>query len=160
MNARAKFFEMGEARAEGFFNISQAAKASGVSAKMIRHYEEIGLIPKVGRTVAGYRLYREPDVHVLRFVRRARDLGFSMKEIEALIGLWTNRRRASAEVKRMAVKHIADLDAKIAELQAMRGALQVLSDHCHGDGRPECPILDDLAGGPGKPRAPSREEAP
>ena len=136
---------MGEARAEGFLNISQAAKASGVSAKMIRHYEEIGLIPRVGRTVAGYRLYREPDVHLLRFVRRARDLGFSVKEIELLLGLWTNRRRASADVKRLAQKHIADLDAKIAEMQAMRGSLMELARHCHGDGRPDCPILDDLA---------------
>jgi MerR family transcriptional regulator, copper efflux regulator len=146
MSARPKYFEMGEARAEGCFNISAAAKASGVSTKMIRHYEEIGLIAKAGRTVAGYRLYREPDVHVLRFVRRSRDLGFSMKEIEALLGLWTNRRRASAEVKRMAVQHIADLDAKIAELQAMRGTLKALADHCHGDGRPDCPILDELSG--------------
>jgi MerR family transcriptional regulator, copper efflux regulator len=146
MNAKPKYFEMGEARADGFFNISQAAEASGVSAKMIRHYEEIGLIPKVGRTLAGYRLYREPDVHVLRFVRRSRDLGFSVKEIEALLGLWTNRRRASGDVKRLAQKHIADLDAKIAEMQAMRGTLQALAEHCHGDGRPDCPILDDLAG--------------
>ena len=132
--------------AEGFLNISQAAKASGVSAKMIRHYEEIGVVRKAARTAAGYRIYREPDVHLLRFIRRARDLGFSMKEIEALLGLWSNRRRASSEVKRMAVKHIADLDAKIAELQAMRATLQDLAAHCHGDQRPDCPILDDLAG--------------
>jgi len=137
---------MGEARAEGFFNISQAAKASGVSAKMIRHYEASGLLPEVGRTVAGYRLYRETNVHVLRFVRRARDLGFSLKEIETLLGLWSNRRRASADVKRLAQRHIADLDAKIAEMQAMRASLVMLATHCHGDGRPECPILDDLAG--------------
>jgi MerR family copper efflux transcriptional regulator len=153
MSARPKYFEMGEARAEGFFNISQAAKASGVSAKMIRHYEEIGLIPKVGRTVAGYRIYREPDVHILRFIRRSRDLGFSMKEIETLLGLWINRRRASADVKRLAQKHIADLDAKIAELQAMRGSLVTLARHCHGDGRPDCPILDDLARPPGRKEA-------
>ena len=132
---------------DGFFNISRAAQASGVSAKMIRHYERTGLIPKAGRTVAGYRIYREPDVHILRFIRRARDLGFSMKEIAALLGLWVNRRRASAEVKRLAVKHIADLDAKIAEMQAMRSTLRDLAHHCHGDHRPDCPILDDLAGG-------------
>lgn len=132
--------------AEGFLNIGRAAKASGVSAKMIRHYEEIGVVRKAARTVAGYRMYRELDVQVLRFIRRSRDLGFSMKEIEALLGLWSNRRRASSEVKRMAVKHIADLDAKIAELQAMRGTLRDLADHCHGDERPDCPILDDLAG--------------
>jgi Cu(I)-responsive transcriptional regulator len=146
MKPTAKYFEMGDARADGFFNISQAAEASGVSAKMIRHYEDIGLIPRAGRTVAGYRLYREPDVHTLRFVRRARDLGFSMKEIGTLLGLWTNRRRASAEVKRLATRHIADLDAKIAEMQAMRSTLQALAEHCHGDQRPDCPILDDLAG--------------
>jgi len=127
-------------------NIGQAAAASGVSAKMIRHYEEIGLVPKAGRTGAGYRLYREADVHRLRFVRRARDLGFSMKEIEALLGLWNDRRRASSEVKLLAMKHIADLDQKIAELQAMRRTLAELSRHCHGDHRPDCPILEDLAG--------------
>ena len=127
-------------------NIGEAARASGVSAKMIRHYEEIGLIPKAGRTGAGYRLYREADVHRLRFVRRARDLGFSMKEIEALLGLWNDRRRASSEVKRLATRHIADLDQKIAELQAMRRTLAGLSRHCHGDHRPDCPILEDLAG--------------
>ena len=127
-------------------NIGEAARASGVSAKMIRHYEEIGLIPKAGRTGTNYRVYREADVHRLRFVRRARDLGFSMAEIEALLGLWNNRRRASSEVKRLATKHIADLDRRIAELQAMRGTLAALSRHCHGDQRPDCPILEDLAG--------------
>ena len=127
-------------------NIGEAAKASGVSAKMIRHYEEIGLVPKPGRTQAGYRVYREADVHRLRFVRRARDLGFSMKEIETLLGLWNNRRRASSEVKRLATQHIADLDRRIAELQAMRRTLAELSRHCHGDHRPDCPILEDLAG--------------
>lgn len=126
--------------------ISRASEASGVSAKMIRHYEDIGLVPKAGRTMAGYRLYRESDVHSLRFIRRARDLGFSIKEIGALLGLWSNRRRASAEVKRLAVKHIADLDAKIVEMQAMRDTLKTLARHCHGDSRPDCPILDDLAG--------------
>lgn len=128
------------------FNIGEAAEASGVSAKMIRHYEDIGLIPKAGRTGSGYRLYRDADLHRLRFVRRARDLGFSMKEIEALLGLWNDRRRASSEVKRLATKHIVDLDQKIAELQAMRRTLAELSRHCHGDHRPDCPILDDLAG--------------
>ena len=130
----------------GPLNIGEAARASGVSAKMIRHYEEIGLVPKAGRTASGYRLYGDSDVHRLRFVKRARDLGFSMKEIEALLGLWDNRRRASSEVKRLAAKHIADLDEKIAELQAMRRTLADLSRHCHGDHRPECPILEDLAG--------------
>jgi len=131
---------------QALLNIGEAAVSSGVSAKMIRHYEEIGLVPKPGRTQAGYRVYREADVHRLRFVRRARDLGFSMKEIETLLGLWNNRRRASSEVKRLATQHIADLDRRIAELQAMRRTLAELSRHCHGDHRPDCPILEDLAG--------------
>lgn len=126
-------------------NIGRAAEASGVSAKMIRHYEGIGLLPKAGRTLSGYRLYRESDVHVLRFVRRARDLGFSVGEIRELLGLWRNRRRASADVKRLVEKHVKDLDARIAELEAMRATLVDLSKHCHGDHRPECPIIDDLA---------------
>jgi Cu(I)-responsive transcriptional regulator len=142
-----RYFELAEARRDGYFNIGEAAVASGVSAKMIRHYEQAGLLPKAGRTVAGYRIYREADVHVLRFVRRARDLGFSIREIGALLGLWSNRRRASSEVKRLALKQIAALDAKIAELQGMRRALQHLADHCQGDHRPDCPILDDLAEG-------------
>ena len=127
-------------------NIGEAAKASGVSAKMIRHYEETGLVPKAGRTQSGYRVYREDDVHVLRFVRRARDLGFSLQEIKALLGLWGNRRRASGDVKRLAERHVAELDRRIAEMQAMRRTLVDLSRHCHGDHRPDCPILDDLAG--------------
>ena len=138
-------FELSEARRGGMLNIGEAAAAAGVSAKMIRHYEENGLIPKVGRTVAGYRIYRESDVHMLRFIRRARDLGFSMKEIDGLLGLWMNRRRASSDVKRLAMKHVEELDAKIIELQAMRRTLMDLAQHCHGDHRPDCPILDDLA---------------
>ena len=130
------------------YNIGQASEASGVSAKMIRHYEESGLIPRAGRTPVGYRIYRDADVHTLRFVRRARDLGFSMKEIEVLLGLWHNRRRASADVKRLADRHVKELDRKIAEMQAMRRALVDLVHHCHGDSRPDCPILDDLAGRP------------
>jgi MerR family transcriptional regulator, copper efflux regulator len=130
----------------GVLNIGEAAAASGVSAKMIRHYEEAGLIPRAGRTAAGYRTYHDADVHRLRFVRRARDLGFSMKEVEALLGLWNNRRRASAEVKRLATRHIEDLDRKIDEMQSMRRTLAQLARHCHGDHRPDCPILDDLAG--------------
>ena len=127
-------------------NIGQAAAGSGVSAKMIRHYEETGFIPKARRTPAGYRVYRDEDVHVLRFIRRARDLGFSLKEIKALLGLWENRRRASADVKRLALKHVEELDARIAEMQAMRRTLVDLAQECHGDQRPQCPILDDLAG--------------
>ena len=125
--------------------IGEAADASGVSAKMIRHYEAHGLIARAGRTLSGYRTYDAGDVHVLRFIRRSRDLGFSMKEIKTLLGLWNNRRRASADVKRLAEKHVADLDAKIAAMQAMRRALVGLAHNCHGDDRPDCPILDDLA---------------
>ena len=127
--------------------IGEAAEASGVSAKMIRHYEETGLIPRAARSAAGYRHYRDSDIHVLRFVRRGRELGFSMKEIGALLGLWNNRRRASADVKRLAMKHVDDLDQRIAEMQAMKRTLERLASHCHGDHRPDCPILDDLAGG-------------
>ncbi|HYC36005.1 MAG TPA: Cu(I)-responsive transcriptional regulator [Usitatibacter sp.] len=132
-------------------NIGEAARASGVSAKMIRHYEEAGFIPKARRTPAGYRTYREEDVHALRFIRRARDLGFSLKEIKALLGLWENRRRASGDVKRLALRHVEELDARIAEMQAMRATLVHLAEHCHGDDRPDCPILDDLAGA-GRPQ--------
>jgi len=139
MNGKAK-------RSDAPLNISQAAAASGVSAKMIRHYEEIGLVPHPARTAASYRIYRDADVHMLRFIRRGRDLGFSMKEIAALIGLWQNRRRTSATVKALARRHIADLDAKIEEMRTMRASLESLVRHCHGDERPECPILDDLAG--------------
>jgi MerR family transcriptional regulator, copper efflux regulator len=127
-------------------NIGQAADASGVSAKMIRHYEAIGLMAKARRTDNGYRIYDGNEVHTLRFIRRGRALGFSMKEIERLLGLWRNRRRASGDVRRVAQQHITELDQKIAELQAMRRTLHQLVQHCHGDRRPECPILDDLAG--------------
>lgn len=140
-----KYFEMADARKDGLFNIGEAADASGVSAKMIRHYEEQGFIPKAKRTVAGYRIYREADVHVLRFIRRSRDLGFSLSAIKVLLGLWGNRRRASADVKRLAMQHVAELDAKIAEMQAMRRTLTELAHHCHGDERPDCPILEDLS---------------
>ena len=135
----------GAAKGDGFANIGVASAHSGVSAKMIRHYEDIGLMPKVGRTTAGYRIYREADIHVLRFIRRSRDLGFTMREIGILLGLWQNRRRASADVKKLALSHIADLDTRIVEMQAMRTTLQRLASCCHGDQRPDCPILEDLA---------------
>jgi Cu(I)-responsive transcriptional regulator len=157
--ASERHFELSSARRAGYLDIGEAARASGVSAKMIRHYEAGGLIPRAGRTVAGYRIYRDSDVHVLRFIRRARDLGFPMKEIQGLLGLWANRRRASADVKRLALKHVAELDARIAQLQAMQRTLSELARHCHGDHRPDCPILEDLAGaGPsssGRNRRPS-----
>jgi|SRR5215510_13421928 len=127
-------------------NIGQAAEQSGVSAKMIRHYESIGLVERARRTDGGYRIYDANDIHTLRFIRRARDLGFSMKEIAQLLGLWRNRRRTSADVRRVAQQHISELDQKIEELQAMRRTLTALVHSCHGDRRPDCPILDDLAG--------------
>ena len=128
-------------------NIGQAAAASTVSAKMIRHYEALGLLPKAPRTESGYRQYDEASVHTLRFIRRARDLGFAIKEIAALLGLWRNRRRASADVKRIAMAHADDLQRRIDEMQAMQRTLQHLAHCCHGDERPQCPILDDLARG-------------
>lgn len=125
--------------------IGQAAKSSAVSAKMIRHYESIGLLPKAQRTQSGYRLYDETDVHTLRFIQRARSLGFPLETIRTLLALWRNRRRSSAQVKDLAQRHVEDLERKIAEMQAMVRTLKHLADHCHGDERPECPILDDLA---------------
>jgi MerR family gold-responsive transcriptional activator of gol and ges genes len=126
-------------------NIGQAAKASGVNAKLIRHYEAIGIIPKASRSEAGYRRYSENDVHTLAFVRRARTLGFSMKEIKKLVSLWRNRTRKSSEVKNLTMTHIKDLEVKIRDLEAMRSALVKLSKNCHGDDRPSCPIIEDLS---------------
>lgn len=126
--------------------IGEAATASGVNAKMIRHYESIGLIEPAQRTGSSYRVYKEEDVNVLRFVKRGRLLGFSIDDIRALLALWRDRSRPSAEVKRMALAHIAQLDAKIAELQGMRDTLHHLARNCRGDDRPTCPILDNLAG--------------
>lgn len=125
--------------------IGDAAKASGVSAKLIRYYESIGLIPEAGRTASGYRVYSANEVNVLRFIKRARTLGFGIERIQHLVGLWQDRTRCSAEVKRVALAHVAELEAKIAELQAMADTLTELADACHGDDRPECPILKDLA---------------
>lgn len=126
--------------------IGDAARASGVSAKMIRYYESIGLIPPAQRSEAGYRYYTGQDVHRLRFIRRSRDLGFSVEQMSELLALWENRERASADVKALALGHIRELEAKIADLQAMVSTLHHLAAHCHGDQRPECPILEDLAG--------------
>jgi MerR family transcriptional regulator, copper efflux regulator len=127
-------------------NIGMAARISGVSAKMVRHYESLGLLPAVGRTEGGYRQYGEADVHTLRFIKRSRELGFSMDDIGELVGLWRNRRRASANVRRIAQKRSAELADRIAAMQAMRRTLDHLIHCCQGDERPECPILDDLAG--------------
>ncbi|MCI1015166.1 Cu(I)-responsive transcriptional regulator [Herbaspirillum sp. C7C2] len=129
-------------------NIGEAASASGVSAKMIRHYEETGLIPRAGRTDAGYRVYGERDVHLLRFIRQARQLGFSMAQVSDLIGLWLDQSRSSRKVKQLAQTHIGELDQRIRELQTMKATLERLAQDCHGDSRPDCPILDAL-GGPG-----------
>lgn len=127
-------------------NIGEAARQSGVSAKMLRHYESLGLLGEVARTDGGYRLYSAADVHTLRFIKRCRDLGFSMAEIGELVGLWQNKRRASANVKKVAQKHMDELSERIAAMQAMQRTLSTLLDCCHGDDRPDCPILDDLAG--------------
>ncbi len=126
-------------------NIGEAAKASGVSAKMIRYYESVGLVPPAFRTDSGYRAYGDADVHTLRFIRRARDLGFSVAEIHDLLGLWRDRSRKSADVKRVAQQHIADLQRRIDELRQMSDTLQTLVSCCAGNDRPECPILADLA---------------
>lgn len=125
-------------------NIGTAAKASGVSAKMIRYYEETGLIPAAQRTASGYRVYSEQDVHMLRFIRRARDLGFSVEGIRELLGLWRDQSRHSADVKRLALEHVAELRRKIAALEDMASTLENLARACHGNDRPDCPILSEL----------------
>jgi MerR family gold-responsive transcriptional activator of gol and ges genes len=125
-------------------NIGELAKLSGVNAKLIRHYESIGLIPKVSRTDSGYRIYSEKDVQFLRFIRRARSLGFSMNEIKKLIGLWRNKSRASREVKALALSHVQELERKIRDMQEMARNLQLLARNCHGDSRPDCPIIEGL----------------
>ena len=131
-------------------NIGEAAEASGVTPKMIRHYEAIGLIPPAGRTGAGYRTYGPRDLSTLAFIRRARDLGFSIAQIRELLALWQDRARASADVKRIAGAHVAEMKAKMTLLEEMVRTLEHLSAHCHGDDRPDCPILDRLAAGDGK----------
>ena len=130
-------------------NIGEAARAAGVSAKMVRHYEAIGLLLKVQRSDNGYREYDEAAVHTLRFIKRSRDLGFSMAEIAQLLSLWRDRRRSSADVKRMTLRHVQDLERRIAEMQSMKNTLADLAGCCQGNARPECPILDELA----EPRA-------
>jgi len=137
-------------------NIGDAAEASGVSAKMIRHYEAVGLVPKARRTVAGYRMYDEADVHTLRFIRQARDLGFSIRQIAELLSLWRDRKRPSSKVKALALAHVQDLERKLGEIRAMKSTLEHLAHCCHGDDRPECPILDNLS----KPSADGVESAP
>ena len=128
-------------------NIGQAAQASGLSAKAIRYYETAGLIRRAGRSEGGYRVYTESDIRVLRFIRRARDLGFSIERIQQLLNLWQDKDRASADVKRLTLEHVAEIEAKIAALTAMRDAVQEVASACEGDHRPDCPILHDLDGG-------------
>lgn len=140
-------------------NIGEAAKASGVSAKMIRHYEEVGLIPAAARSESGYRLYSEADVHTLRFVRHARDLGFSIPVIGELVGLWQNRRRSSRVVRAVAQAHIQDLEQKAKDILAMKATLEHLVHCCNGDDRPDCPIIDTLAAQAAPHQAESTETA-
>jgi MerR family copper efflux transcriptional regulator len=128
-------------------NIGQAAKQSGLSAKMIRYYEATGRLQAAHRSDSGYRLYGKDDLHTLAFIKRSRDLGFSLEEVGKLLTLWQDRQRASADVKALAREHIAELNQKIEELASLRDTLQELVEHCHGDDRPDCPILKDLASG-------------
>ncbi|WKN22923.1 Cu(I)-responsive transcriptional regulator [Azotobacter vinelandii] len=137
-------------------NIGQAAKHSGLSAKMIRHYEAIGLIAPAGRGANGYRHYTEADLQRLAFIRRSRDLGFSLAEVGRLLGLWENSQRTSAEVKALACAHIEALERRIDELASLRDTLRNLVDHCRGDERPDCPIIRELeTGGRRTDRCPS-----
>ena len=140
--------EHADALNAGLVDIGAAAKASGVSIKMIRHYESLGLLPSVPRTAANYRVYSDAHIHTLCFILRSRKLGFSMDEIRTLLGLWQDRERSSAAVKKIASDHIADLRTRIAELQDMVDTLSQLTACCAGDARPNCPILADLAGNP------------
>ncbi|MAM88279.1 Cu(I)-responsive transcriptional regulator [Allohahella sp. A8] len=126
-------------------NIGQAAKASGITAKMLRHYESIGLIRESRRSEAGYRLYTQTDLHTLRFVKHARSMGFALDDIRQLLSLWQDGERASADVKALAMSHMADLDEKIRVLTEMRAEIEALAERCHGDDRPDCPIISGLA---------------
>ena len=127
-------------------NIGEVSKLSNVNSKMIRRYEELGIIPKAGRNLSGYRTYSEKDVHVLKFVKKARDLGFSMKDVKQLLSLWRNKSRSSAQVKSMAQKHQQELTKKLKEIQAMLSTINKLVHCCRGDDKPDCPILDELEG--------------
>jgi len=136
-------------------NIGRASAESGISAKMIRYYEGIGLIPAASRSDGGYREYSDNDVHTLRFIRRARDLGFTVEQMVELLALWRDRKRASADVKRIALKHVEELERKARELREMSGTLRHLADHCKGNERPDCPIINELAEDAGQSVSPS-----
>lgn len=125
-------------------NIGETSRLVGLSRKMIRRYEAVGIMPRAGRTESGYRQYAQNDVHILRFVKRSRELGFSVKDIKQLVSLWRNKSRSSAQVKHIAAKHIDELEKKRDEVQAMLITLKLLVKNCHGDSRPDCPILDEL----------------
>jgi len=144
---------------EGAMNIGQAAKATGISAKMIRYYEDNGLIGPVARTGSGYRVYGPRDIHTLGFIKRSRDMGFSVERIAGLLQLWRDRSRHSADVKRLALEHVEVLQQRIAELQEMVATVRTLADCCAGDERPDCPILSDIATGAPLHPAP-RTDAP
>lgn len=137
-------------------NIGQASRASGVSSKMIRYYEQTGLIPKAARSGSGYRDYDDADIHRLRFIRSARDLGFTVGQIGELLALWSDHARASADVKALALGHVETLKQKQAEIAAMITTLENLARRCHGDDRPDCPIIDGLANGDGGPATDAR----
>jgi Cu(I)-responsive transcriptional regulator len=145
MGKNESFLEHADALGRGLLDIGRASKGSGVSVKMIRHYEAIGLLKNVARTYANYRVYSDSDVHTLRFIKRARTLGFSMEDIRELLSLWQNKSRSSSAVKKIAAGHLEALKRRIAEMQNMVSTLEHLTHHCHGDHRPDCPILDDLA---------------
>jgi MerR family copper efflux transcriptional regulator len=130
----------------GPLNIGEAARLSGISTRMVRHYESLGLLGDVHRSDSGYRQYSAAEVHTLRFIKRSRDMGFSMEQVAELVDLWHNRRRTSASVKRIAQSHLDELEQRIAAMQGMQRTLAHLVHCCHGDQRPDCPILDDLAG--------------
>ena len=144
MGKREMTLEHADALGQGLLDIGRASKSSGVSVKMIRHYEAIGLLKNVARTHANYRVYSDKDVHTLRFIKRARTLGFAMDDIRELLALWQNKSRPSASVKKIAGGHLQDLTQRIQEMQSMVTTLEHLTHNCHGDSRPDCPILDDL----------------
>lgn len=142
---RKSQLELADAHQQGLYAIGEAAKLTGLTPKMIRHYESLGLVIPTDRTQSNYRVYQSRDIHLLRFVKSARELGFSMKQIATLTSLWQDSGRTSAEVKTLALEHIQEMDERIRSLQQMRNALNNLASQCHGDDRPDCPILDAIA---------------